>query len=199
MTPSWLQWGDRVEQAELQQTARLVEMNRERYHEVQERVEQVLNVLGEHDVTATILETLSNKNHDSKMNMHVSIGAGVTLSCQHPGGGEGTAIIDLGSGIFGERTWGDAAFLTRVRMEELGVLLENLQSQSKQLEATISSLAKTFTQAAAAQEQQTPPQGEQLVDQTAEQPEPEPEEESSTTKPNRRRSGMFGNQLTLDD
>ena len=76
-------------------------MNRERYHEVQERVEQVLNVLGEHDVTATILETLSNKNHDSEMNMHVSIGAGVTLSCKHPGGGEGTAIIDLGSGIFG--------------------------------------------------------------------------------------------------
>lgn len=173
-------------------------MNRERYHEVQERVEQVLNVLGEHDVTATILETLSSKNHDSKMKMHVSIGAGVTLSCQHPGGGEGTAIIDLGSGIFGERTWSDAASMTRERMEELGSLLENLQSQSKQLEATISSLAKTFTQAAAAQEQQQIPIVEQPVEQEVEQTEAEPEETPSS-KPNRRRGGMFGNELTLDD
>lgn len=173
-------------------------MNRERYHEVQERVEQVLNVLGEHDVTATILETLSSKNHDSKMKMHVSIGAGVTLSCQHPGGGEGTAIIDLGSGIFGERTWSDAASMTRERMEELGSLLENLQSQSKQLEATISSLAKTFTQAAAAQEQQQIPIVEQPVEQEVEQTEAEPEETPSS-KPNRRRGGIFGNELTLDD
>lgn len=173
-------------------------MNRERYHEVQERVEQVLNVLGEHDVTATILETLSSKNHDSKMKMHVSIGAGVTLSCQHPGGGEGTAIIDLGSGIFGERTWSDAASMTRERMEELGSLLENLQSQSKQLEATISSLAKTFTQAAAAQEQQQIPIVEQPVEQELEQTEAEPEETPSS-KPNRRRGGIFGNELTLDD
>ncbi|MGB1954650.1 MAG: hypothetical protein ACPHUK_03525 [Candidatus Poseidoniaceae archaeon] len=191
-----------MEQTELQQTARLVEMNRERYHEVQERVEQVLNVLGEHDVTATILETLSSKNHDSKMKMHVSIGAGVTLSCQHPGGGEGTAIIDLGSGIFGERTWSDAASMTRERMEELGSLLENLQSQSKQLEATISSLAKTFTQAAAAQEQQQIPiveqPVEQPVEQEVEQTQAEPEETPSS-KPNRRRGGMFGNELTLDD
>ena len=80
-------------------------MNRERFHEVQERIEQVINVLGEHDVTATILETLSKKNHDAEMKMHVSIGAGVTLTCQHPGGGEGTTIVDLGSGIFGERSW----------------------------------------------------------------------------------------------
>jgi ribosomal protein L12E/L44/L45/RPP1/RPP2 len=85
-------------------------------------------------------------------------------------------------------------------MEELGLLLENLQSQSKQLEATISSLAKTFTQAAVAQhEQQQPtPPVEQPVEEEAESTEPE-EEESTTTKPNRRRGGMFGNQLTLDD
>ena len=173
-------------------------MNRERYHELQERVEQVLNVLGEHDVTATILETLSKKNHDSGMNMHVSIGAGVTLSCRHPGGGEGTAIIDLGSGIFGERSWSDAASMTRERMEELGSLLENLQSQSQQLEATISSLAKTFAEAAVAQEQQSTPLVEQPVEEEVEQVEPE-QEESPTPKSTRRRGGMFGNQLTLDD
>ena len=134
-----------MEQSELQRTARLVEMNRERFHEVQERIEQVINVLGEHDVTATILETLSKKDHDSEMKMHVSIGAGVTLTCQHPGGGEGTTIVDLGSGIFGERTWSDAASLTRERMEELGTLLESLQSQSQQLETTITTLAQNFT------------------------------------------------------
>ena len=56
-----------MEQSELQRTARLVEMNRERFHEVQERIEQVINVIGEHDVTATILETLAKNNYDSEM------------------------------------------------------------------------------------------------------------------------------------
>jgi prefoldin subunit 5 len=182
-----------VEQSELQRTARLVEMNRERFHEVQERIEQVINVLGEHDVTATILETLAKKNHDSEMRMHVSIGAGVTLTCQHPGGGEGTTIVDLGSGIFGERTWSDAAILTRERMEELGPLLENLQSQSQQLETTITALAQSFTVAAESQD-------EVEMMQSEETPEVESDDSEHTIpKPKRRRGGMFGNELTLDD
>lgn len=168
-------------------------MNRERFHEVQERIEQVINVLGEHDVTATILETLSKKNHDSEMKMHVSIGAGVTLTCQHPGGGEGTTIVDLGSGIFGERTWSDAAILTRERMEELGPLLENLQSQSQQLETTITALAQSFTVAAESQD-------EIEMMQSEETPEAESDDSEHTIpKPKRRRGGMFGNELTLDD
>lgn len=182
-----------MEQSELQRTARLVEMNRERFHEVQERIEQVINVLGEHDVTATILETLSKKNHDAEMKMHVSIGAGVTLTCQHPGGGEGTTIVDLGSGIFGERSWSDAASLTRERMEELGTLLENLQSQSQQLESTIASLAQSFTAAA-----ETQSQSESIQPVDEEEPQSEPSE-PTTSKPKRRLGGMFGNQLTLDD
>ena len=85
-------------------------------------------------------------------------------------------------------------------MEELGSLLENLQSQSQQLESTISSLAKTFTQAAVAQHEQEQPTPlvDQPIEQETEPAEPE-QEESTTTKPNRRRGGMFGNQLTLDD
>jgi len=182
-----------VEQSELQRTARLVEMNRERFHEVQERIEQVINVLGEHDVTATILETLAKKDHESEMKMHVSIGAGVTLTCQHPGGGEGTTIVDLGSGIFGERSWSDAATLTRERMEELGTLLESLQSQSQQLETTIATLAQSFTAAA---ESQTRPEPSPEPETIEEEPEAA---ETTTPKPKRRRGGMFGNELTLDD
>ena len=182
-----------MEQSELQRTARLVEMNRERFHEVQERIEQVINVLGEHDVTATILETLATKDYESEMKMHVSIGAGVTLTCQHPGGGEGTTIVDLGSGIFGERSWSDAATLTRERMEELGTLLENLQSQSQQLETTIATLAQSFTAAAESQTRPEPSPEPETI-------EKEPEAaETSPPKPKRRRGGMFGNELTLDD
>jgi len=170
-------------------------MNRERFHEVQERIEQVINVLGEHDVTATILETLAKKNYDSEMKMHVSIGAGVTLTCQHPGGGEGTTIVDLGSGIFGERSWSDAAALTRERMEELGHLLENLQSQSRQLETTITNLAQNFTAAAEAENKiEAAPTTE--VSEAEVEPEPE---DFPAPKSKRRRGGMFGNELTLDD
>ncbi len=170
-------------------------MNRERFHEVQERIEQVINVLGEHDVTATILETLAKKNYDSEMKMHVSIGAGVTLTCQHPGGGEGTTIVDLGSGIFGERSWSDAAALTRERMEELGHLLENLQSQSRQLETTITNLAQNFTAAAEAETKIEPAP---ITEAPEVEPKPEPEN-SPAPKSKRRRGGMFGNELTLDD
>ena len=168
-------------------------MNRERFHEVQERIEQVINVLGEHDVTATILETLAKKNHNSEMKMHVSIGAGVTLTCQHPGGGEGSTIVDLGSGIFGERSWSDAAALTRERMEELGSLLETLQSQSQQLEVTISTLAQSFTAAAEAQSKN------EVIEHVEQQESQPPDSEPSSQKPKRRRGGMFGNELTLDD
>ena len=170
-------------------------MNRERFHEVQERIEQVINVLGEHDVTATILETLAKKNYDSEMKMHVSIGAGVTLTCQHPGGGEGTTIVDLGSGIFGEHSWSDAAILTRARMEDLGHLLENLQSQSRQLETTITNLAQNFTAAA---EAETKTEAAPTTEAPEVEAKPEPED-SPVPKSKRRRGGMFGNELTLDD
>ena len=170
-------------------------MNRERFHEVQERIEQVINVLGEHDVTATILETLAKKNYDSEMKMHVSIGAGVTLTCQHPGGGEGPTIVDLGSGLFGERSGSDAATLTRERMEELGHLLENLQSQSRQLETTITNLAQNFTAAA---EAETKIEAAPITEAPEVEPKPEPED-SPAPKSKRRRGGMFGNELTLDD
>ena len=54
------------------------------------------------------------------------------------------------------------------------------------------------TQAAVAQEQQATPVVEQPVEQEPEQVEEE-SEETSSTKTSRRRGGMFGNQLTLDD
>ena len=78
-------------------------------------------------------------------------------------------------------------------MEELGTLLENLQSQSQQLEATIATLAQSFTAAAEAQTQPEPSTAE---NETESQPEAA---EAPASKPKRRRGGMFGNELTLDD
>ena len=126
------------------------------------------------------------------MKMHVSIGAGVTLTCQHPGGGEGTTIVDLGSGIFGERSWSDAAALTRERMEELGALLENLQSQSQQLEATVTNLAQSFNSATEMMKQAEASDSQEVKSDDL-------PTESSEAKQKRRRAGMFGNELTLDD
>ena len=78
-------------------------------------------------------------------------------------------------------------------MEELGTLLESLQSQSQQLETTIATLAQSFTAAA---ESQTRPEPSPEPDTIEEEPEAA---ETSTSKPKRRRGGMFGNELTLDD
>ncbi|MCH2644405.1 MAG: hypothetical protein MKZ54_03780, partial [Candidatus Poseidoniaceae archaeon] len=79
--------------------------------------------------------------------------------------------------------------------EELRHMLENLQSQSRQLETTITNLAQNFTAAAEAETKiESAPTTE------ASEIEPEPEsEDSPVPKSKRRRGGMFGNELTLDD
>ena len=71
------------------------------------------------------------------------------------------------------------------------LLLENLQAQSQQLETTITALAQTFTAAAEAQPKVEEPV---VVEETT-----PPSEATDTQKPKRRRGGMFGNELTLDD
>ena len=98
-----------VDRSELQNKARLVESHRQHLEELQRRMEQITGVINEHQVTEEVLSRLVDMSKSNNAKAHVSIGAGVTLNYQHDGKDEGTAIIDLGAGIFGERKWSDAA------------------------------------------------------------------------------------------
>ncbi len=73
-----------------------------------------------------------------------------------------------------------------------------LREVVKKFEETVTFEMDFRLEAAAAQEQQVAPVAEQPVEQEPEHVEEE-SEETPSTKPNRRRGGMFGNQLTLDD
>ena len=77
-------------------------------------------------------------------------------------------------------------------MEELGALLENLQSQSQQLEATVTNLAQSFNSATEMMKQAEASDSQEVKSDDL-------PTESSEAKQKRRRGGMFGNELTLDD
>ncbi|DAC30025.1 MAG TPA: hypothetical protein HA327_03760, partial [Candidatus Poseidoniaceae archaeon] len=87
-----------VDRSELQNKARMVESHRQHLEELQRRMEQITNVINEHQVTEEILARLIDMSQSNNAKAHVSIGAGVTLNYHYSKSGEGTAIIDLGAG-----------------------------------------------------------------------------------------------------
>ena len=108
----------------------------------------------------------------------------------HAGEEEGTALVDLGSGVYGEKPWSEALTITNERKDGISLLHKDLTEQASQLEMKITELAQQFNDAAATL-------------QNTQDSQPPPTEEKSPTqeKPRRpqRRTGRFGSELTLDD
>jgi prefoldin alpha subunit len=181
-----------VDRSELQQKARLVESHRQHLEELQKRMEDVSAVVAEHQITAEILNRLSNMAEEGKASAHVTIGSGVTLNYKHEGKKTGTALIDLGGGIFAEREWQDAANIIEKRKDDFIQIHESLLTQAGSIEQRLGTLASEFN--AAAEKLQSLNQA----------PEAKPVEtsktENSESKPQKRRRGSrFGGELTLDD
>ena len=117
-----------VDRSELQNKARLVESHRQHLEELQRRMDQIIGVINEHQITEEILSRLVTMSGSGDAKAHVSIGAGVTLNFKHQDEGEGTAVVDLGAGIFGERKWSDVIQLLSSRRDEFNDLYETLLS-----------------------------------------------------------------------
>jgi hypothetical protein len=101
-------------------------------------------------------------------------------------------MVDLGSGIFGERNWQDVIDILAKRRAEFNELQETLLKQATSIEEKLGQLAKEFNEAA------------EKLQVTENQPSlPAPTNSSSeSNKPapkQRRRGSMFGSELTLDD
>ncbi|MBT04778.1 MAG: hypothetical protein CMA92_03285 [Euryarchaeota archaeon] len=181
-----------VDRSELQQKARLVESHRQHLEELQKRMEDVSAVVAEHQITAEILNRLSNMAEEGKASAHVTIGSGVTLNYKHEGKKTGTALIDLGGGIFAEREWQDAANIIEKRKDDFIQIHESLLTQAGSIEQRLGTLASEFNTAA------------EKLQSLNQAPEAKPIEQSKTenleTKPQKRRRGSrFGGELTLDD
>lgn len=185
-----------VERSELQKMARTIDAHRKQLDTLHARIEQVTAILEEHDITAGILDQLITSSKTGHVGARLSIGSGVTLNYTHEGTSEGTALVDIGSGVFGEKPWSEAHVMTAERKAGITLLHEDLTKQTSDLEEKITVLAQEFNTAA---EQLQPSQTAQIPEKpVAETPPPSAAEDKSPRR-QQRRGSRFGNELTLDD
>ena len=168
-----------VDSNELQRMARLVDMNRRRLEEIQSQIERIEAVQLEHDDTRQALKALSKGSSG-----HIPLGAGVMVPIPK----NTTTVVDLGSGIFGERSPDDAEVLVTKRLNDLSELKSQFEADAALLTQRIEELATNFERAAKEMTEQNTPGLEEPLEPPGT---PEP-------TPRRRRRGM-GGELTLDD
>ena len=188
---------------ELQNLARIVEVTKASFDEVEKQIGKVEEVIKEHTITLATLTELVQVGTKGSAGAHFSIGSGVTLPYKHEGQQEGLAMVDLGSGIFGEKPWSQAIEITQQRKDDIIQLRNDLQVQAQALEVKVGEAAEQFNQVAMAiksqpSENKLPTKAPTLVP-IKEQDVEEQQSEQVTRRSGKRRGGMFGNELTLDD
>lgn len=174
--------------------ARTIDAHRKQLDDLHSRIEQITAIIDEHDITSSILQSLQQSVQTGHAGARLSIGSGVTLHYKHEGETEGTALVDLGSGVYGEKPWSEAYTMTVERKEGITHLHKDLSDQATKLEVKITELAQEFNDAAATLQSTQPPATPLPTSTDSPQP-------STEDKPRRssRRGGRFGNELTLDD
>jgi len=185
-----------VERSELQKMARTIDAYRKQLDDLNARAEQVSAIIEEHQLTTGILHSLQESSKTGRTGARLSIGSGVTLNYIHEGEEEGTALVDIGSGVFGEKPWSEAHSMTLERKEGITSLHKDLSGQVTKLEEKITTLAEEFNAAA---EQLQPPQPTQPSAATTVEPPSSPMPDEKETRRPQRRGSRFGNELTLDD
>ena len=165
-----------VDSNELQRLARLVDMNKQRLDEINQQIERIEVVQLEHDDTRRALSALSGGKSG-----HIALGAGVMVPIPK----NATTIVDLGSGVFGERSPDSARELVSKRLEDLTELKSQFEADAAMLNQRIEELASTFEKAA--------------KEMTESNQETEAEPSKSEEKSSRRKRRGFGGELTLDD
>tara|TARA_Y100000766_G_scaffold17647_1_gene12450 strand:+ start:9112 stop:9672 length:561 start_codon:yes stop_codon:yes gene_type:complete len=185
-----------VERSELQKMARTIDAHRKQLDTLHARVEQVSAILEEHDITSSILDELIHSMSTGRASAQLSIGSGVSLNYVHEGDKEGTAMVDIGSGIFGQKSWSDAHKMTIERKQGILLLHQELSEQSTQLEEKITTLAQEFNTAA---EQLQPKSSSQISEKTSDEAKSSEPSAEKQTRRQPRRGSRFGNELTLDD
>ena len=189
-----------VDRAQLQRLAGEVETLRKRLDEINLRIEQVDAVLAEHAITDAVLDTLLSHEDGRTISTHLSHWFRRESPYRHDGEHEGTALVDLGTGVFGERPWSDVRTITQQRQADIQHLRDELKEQSDQTETSLAKAAQTFNQLAEQLKQPAPPPPQRLHPLPKRNPRLNQRSLQTETTPRRgRRRGMFGGDLTLDD
>ena len=167
-----------IDRAQLQRLAQEVETLRKRLDEINLRIEQVDAVLAEHAITDAVLDTLLSHEDGRTISTHLPIGSGVSLPYRHDGEQEGTALVDLGTGVFGERPWSDVRTITQQRQADIHHLRVGLKELSGRAETSLAQAAQTFNQLAEQLKQPTPSTASPTTPPSNEESTPEPEASS---------------------
>ena len=189
-----------VDRSELQRMARTIDAHRKQLDDLHTQTDRIAKVIEEHNVTKGILAHLQKGAASGAANAQLTIGSGVTLRFTHSEKEEGTALIDLGSGVFGEKPWSEAEAITMERLDGIEMLRKELVDQSKTLELKITELAEAFNEAASSLTAAQPQPSGQTEQAKPAGPEPTDEPpQSEQPRRSSRRSGRIGKELTLDD
>ena len=178
--------------AELQRLARIVERSRQRLEELDRRKQGVLEVVEDHRRTGAVLASLIESAEAGTASGHVGIGAGVSLPLASSDA-EGRSIVDLGSGVYGERTWSGALEVTLQRQKDLQSIVDELEARMSELEEEIAQNAVAFNTMAEQIEADTKTEAP-----AATEDDPVPPASTAPRPPATRRR-RFGSELTLDD
>ena len=165
---------------ELQRLARLVDMNKKRLDEIEFQLERLQNVVEEHQSALHSIQAISSSNKG-----HIPIGAGVMIPLNSES--EPSTLVDLGSGVFAEKSHEDTTQLLNKRSNELENLQSKLLNEREQLTHLITINSEEFEKLAQVFSSQ---QQNQSV---------EDESEKELQKSPRKTRRRFGSELTLDD
>ena len=168
---------------ELQQLAKLVEVNRSRMSRLSEQISMLEEAAAEH---AQVLKALKALEAGPDAGTMIPLGAGTQLVVERsPGSG---VVIDLGSGIQAERPLEEAIPMVEKRLEDIETLLSTLSEQFDSSEESVKEIVDQFNTLLSDLQAEAASEG------TA-----EAEQESSSTEPTKRRRRSIGGDLTLDD
>jgi len=169
-----------TDRADLQRIADLVETNRERLQNIESQVVRLEEVRQEQARAIMALKAIPESGANDAM---IPLGGGVQIIANIPS--EGSAVIDIGSGIQAEKTREEALELLSSRNEELIRLMDSLRSEFDETEKLVIELANQFNEGIEEL------QGEESdsTDSTTQESENRP----------RRRRRKRGTEFTLDD
>ena len=168
--------------AELQQIARMVELNRHQLTSLGEQIERLSSALVEHQEIITALSSINTNESDKLM---IPLGSGTQLLVDQPT--NPGVVIDIGSGIQAERPVSEAIEILETRFSDIQELISTLQSEFDEIEEKVKQLANKFTESA---------ESLQPIDKVQ-------DDESNDSKeqlpPSKKRKRNISGELTLDD
>jgi len=180
-----------MDAGELQQVARLVDINRQRITRIEEQVIRLDSIFIEQEGVIRAMKAIP----DDGRRVMIPLGSGVQLPVSPTSDG---VIIDIGSGIQAERPLPEAIEILEARRGEVAEVLTQLRQELSDAEEVVKTLAATFAEGAQALQPAGP-----LPQESQQEPQEKPKkpEDPQTVKPTKtkRRRRRPGSELTLDD